>query len=450
MRFSNPVLKREVVERWRSRRAPMTLTIYLALLGAIMYGLYRIGLAVLRSQFGFGFDASTAGPALGRFLVEGLFFFVLLLVLFVGPGYAAAQISGERERRTLTLLQVTLLRPLSIVLGKLGAAVAWLSLLVVAAVPLGAVAFFLGGIGITDLLRGGLMLTVLAVSVAGIGLGISSLTKRTTGSIVLTYGMVLTLTLGTLFLAGLEAILRATRGEQVRTPVALYLNPFFGLADAVNAARPSDFGFSALPSPLGLLAEALPGSPLVGGDNEFVEMGGAVGGGGVGMATTVDAQAEPIPADIVDGTAIERRKRRAALREKRKLIESGEVPAGAELPLDNQPVVQAPPPPQMPPPVPEPGVVVDELAPGIPGDRGGQGRQPVWLIVMAAYLALGGLGVLIATRRLRVTEPRSRASVAGPWPPPGAGPLPPGTPGGPPLAGVPGGPPAAAPWEPAP
>ena len=32
MRISNPVLKREVVERWRSRRAPMTLTIYLAVL----------------------------------------------------------------------------------------------------------------------------------------------------------------------------------------------------------------------------------------------------------------------------------------------------------------------------------------------------------------------------------------------------------------------------------
>src|SRR5687768_10234225 len=180
MRAANPVLKREVVERWRSRRAPMTLTVYLSILGGVMYLLYRVGTAVLRAQFGFGFDPSTSGPALGRFLVEGLFFFVLLLVLFVGPGYAAAQISGERERRTLTLLQVTLLRPFSIVMGKLGAAVAWLSLLVVAAVPLGAVAFFLGGIGISDLLRGGLMLTVLAVSVAGIGLGISSLTKRTT------------------------------------------------------------------------------------------------------------------------------------------------------------------------------------------------------------------------------------------------------------------------------
>ena len=414
MRISNPVLKREVVERWRSRRAPMTLTIYLAVLGGVMYGLYRTGIAVLRSQFGFGFDAATAGPALGRFLVEGLFFFVLLLVLFVGPGYAAAQISGERERRTLTLLQVTLLRPISIVLGKLGAAVAWLSLLVVAAVPLGAVAFFLGGIGISDLLRGGLMLIALAVSVAGMGLGISSLTKKTTGSIVLTYGLVLALTLGTLFLAGVEAILRSTRGQQVTTPIALYLNPFFGLADAVNAARPSDFGMGGLPSPLGLLAEALPDAPMMGGDPGGMGMGVAEGG----MA--------------VEEAALE--------------MEAVEVPAEVELPADGAPATKPlPPMPAQPPPPPiepAPPVIIDDgPAPGAFGGVGNRSSGPVWLLVMALYLALGALGVLVATRRLGVTEPRSRGG--GPLPPPGGLPVP--VPAGAPLP-PPGAPPPG--WEP--
>jgi ABC-2 type transport system permease protein len=404
MRISNPVLKREVVERWRSRRAPMTLTIYLAVLGGIMYGLYRTGIAVLRSQFGFGFDPSTAGPALGRFLVEGLFFFVLLLVLFVGPGYAAAQISGERERRTLTLLQVTLLRPVSIVLGKLGAAVAWLSLLVVAAVPLGAVAFFLGGIGIADLLRGGLMLTVLAVSVAGIGLGISSLTKKTTGSIVLTYGMVLTLTLGTLFLAGVEAILRSTRGQDVTTPIALYLNPFFGLADAVNAARPSDFGMGALPSPLGLLAEALPDAPMMGGG--VAGMDGGVVRADVGMAVEEQAFAEIAAEAVEEGVAVQA-----------------------------QP---APPPPPLDAPVAPPVIIDDQPLPDV-APQPQRGSQSVWLIVMALYLLLGGLGVLVATRRLGVTEPRSRGG--GPLPPPGAGmplPMPAGPPGAPGVPPPPG------------
>ncbi|HVM20675.1 MAG TPA: ABC transporter permease [Egibacteraceae bacterium] len=376
MRAVNPVLRRELVERWRSRRAPVTLTLYLAVLGAIMYLLYRVGVAMLDAQFGFGVDAASAGPVLGRFLIEGLFFFVLLLVLFVGPGYAAAQISGERERRTLTLLQVTLLGPLQIVLGKLGAAVAWLTLLVTAAVPLGAAAFFLGGFGLVDLLRGGVYLIVIAVAIAAMGLGISSLTKRTTGSIVLTYGLVLTLVLGTFFLSAVEAVFRATRNAHVPTPVALYLNPFFGLADAVNAARPMFFEAGGLPSPLGLLGQALPEARMV----DEAMMGGAIAGEVV--------EAVPVPVEE---------------------FESAPLVPGEEPP----PVVIAEP--DLPPPMVAPDA--ENFRPGVRPDAG----PPVWLIVMLLYLLMGLLGLLVATRRLRVTEPRSRVSAtAGSPPRPGA------------------------------
>jgi ABC-2 type transport system permease protein len=270
----NPVLRRELLERWRSRRAPITLTVYLAILGAILYGLYRIGIGVLSSQMGFGGvaggpDASLMGPALGRFLLEGLLFFVLLLVLFVAPGYAAAQLSGERERRTLSLLQVTLLSPTQIVLGKLGASVAWLTLLVVATLPLGAAGFFLGGVALGDLLRGIAFILVIALSVAAVAIGASSVARKTTGAIVLTYGLVLGLVVGSLFVAGADYIVRQNEGARMRgyTPVALYANPVFGLADAVRAVPISDrfmLGFDALdlPSPLSLMAETLPGQGI--------------------------------------------------------------------------------------------------------------------------------------------------------------------------------------------
>ncbi len=56
-------------------------------------------------------------------------------------------------------------------------------------------------------------------------------------------------------------------------------------------------------------------------------------------------------------------------------------------------------------PLPEPMPVDGPLLPG-PEQ---QSRQPVWLIVMGIYVLLGMLGILVATRRLRVMEPRSRA-----------------------------------------
>lgn len=419
MRVMNPVLRRELLERWRGRRAIATLTVYLAVLGAVLYLLYRVASAVLSNQVFGGMDVldpATTGPVLGRFLVEGLLFFVLLLMLFVAPGYAAAQLSGERERRTLTLLQVTLLRPSQIVLGKLGASTAWLSLLVVAALPLGAAAFFLGGIGVEDLLRGVFMILTMGVSVSAVALGISSLTKRTTGSIVMTYALVLAFTLGTLFLSAVEAIVRTSRNNSFSTPVSMYFNPFLGLADAVQAQPPSAMGMSPVPSPLGLFAEVLPGGPLTSEFEEAqaVEMGAGVAGGMV-VAEPVPAEVEPLTdaTEAVEGEAVS---------EEAAIIPDEDVP-----PVP--PVIDP-----MQPPRPPPGARVDEqVILGQQPFEEEEARRPVWLLTLGFYVLLGALGLLVATRRLRIVEPRGRV-----MPPPGAGPagFPPQGPGGPPPPGT--------------
>ncbi|HEX2028454.1 MAG TPA: ABC transporter permease [Nitriliruptorales bacterium] len=256
-RAMNPVLRRELTERWRGRRAFLLLTVYVAVLALITEGLYWLGRSILESQFGQGFAGFAGGPALGRFLYENLLGFVLLLVLFIAPGYAAAQISGERERRSLPLLQVTLLRPIQIVLGKLGASLAWLMLLVVAALPFAAAAFFLGGVAVGDLARAVLYVLVVAVAIAAMSLGISAATRRTAASVVLTYALVLTLVFGSGFVAIIEYVIDANAGRFDERPKALYLNPFYGLADA---ARIGQFGVfeGQLPSVLTMFAFALP------------------------------------------------------------------------------------------------------------------------------------------------------------------------------------------------
>jgi ABC-2 type transport system permease protein len=300
MTAMNPVLRRELVERWRGRRAFVVISAYVALLALVTMLLYWIGMEFLEGQMRWGgFQALAAGPTIGRFLFENLLAFVLLLVLFMAPGYAAAQISGERERRTLALLQITLVRPTQIVAGKLGASTAWLLLLVVAALPVGAIAFFLGGVSWGDLVRGVVTLVVIAVCVAAISLGISSLTRKTTASVVLTYGVVLVLILGTLFAALVETAVREFRFDDGSRPVALYANPFYGLADSVRANAtisrelPSvltAFGF-ALPAqhvverPIAGRLEPVPmEAPLVQGDaRAVVRSGEVIGVGGAPM-----------------------------------------------------------------------------------------------------------------------------------------------------------------------
>lgn len=246
----NPVLRRELIERWRGRRAFVVMTLYLGVLTAMMLLLLWAGSTWVANQG--MFNAVDPGPALGRFLLENVFGLVLLLVLFVGPGYAAAQISQERERRTLGLLQITLVSPWRIVTGKLGAASAWLLLLVVLAAPMAAAAFFLGGVTVGDLLRGVAYLAVITVAVAAVGIGISSVVRRTVAAVVLTYAMVLLLVGGTVFGTGIE--MAFMRGGDDR-PMSILANPFLGLADAVRA---SEAHFDQLPSILTPFVYGLP------------------------------------------------------------------------------------------------------------------------------------------------------------------------------------------------
>lgn len=250
---SNPVLRRELLARWRGRRAFLVLSLYLTVVALVVVLLYLVGSNAMEGRG--NFDVADPGPTIGRFLFENLLALVLLLVLFIGPGYAAAQVVGERERQTLGLLQVTLVRPRSLVLGKLGASVAWLLLLVVATLPFMAAAFFLGGIAPGELARGLVFVLVVAISTAGIALGISAVVRSTTAAVVTTYGLVLVLTLGTLFAALLEyTVLDWVDQFDDRSAVSMYANPYLGLTDAVRARNSND-----VPSVLAPFVEALPG-----------------------------------------------------------------------------------------------------------------------------------------------------------------------------------------------
>lgn len=250
----NPVLRRELLERWRGRRAFLVVTGELLVLMAMLLLLYWGGRSVLIDQARFdGGLAADAGPLLGRFVIDSTFAFALLFVLFIGPGYAAGQISGERERQTLGLLQITLVGPWGIVLGKLGAATAWLVLLAVVAIPLGAVGFFLGGAVWTDVVRGMFFIIVVAVSISAMAIGISSMVKRTSAAIVMSYGMVLLLVIGTLFGLLIETLVRDGRGLTNDRVWSLTVNPYLGLADALQTSPGT-----TLPNPLTPFAYALP------------------------------------------------------------------------------------------------------------------------------------------------------------------------------------------------
>ena len=141
-----------------------------------------------------------SGAAIGQTMGQALFYstYVLLLVLvvFLSPAFTAGTLSGERERKTLDLLITTLLPTRSLVLGKLISALAYIVLVILAALPIQSLAMMFGGVILSEMVVGTVILLVTALIAGSVGMFISSLMRSSIASTVLTYATILLLTIG--------------------------------------------------------------------------------------------------------------------------------------------------------------------------------------------------------------------------------------------------------------
>ncbi len=227
----NPVLGREIRERMRTPRAFVALTAFLLALVLTMFIVYESTTSSGQIQ-----SDLARQTRLGRDLFEWVLFIQMLLILFLIPGLSAGAVSGERERQTLLPLQVTLLRPHNVLIGKILAAISFLVLLIVASLPVTIVAYLLGGIRVTDGLKGVAVLTLMAVLVATMVVSISTFAKRVQTATLLAYGFVALLVLAGPILFLLLGVIDASRGSDSSNPPAflLTMNPVALVADATS------------------------------------------------------------------------------------------------------------------------------------------------------------------------------------------------------------------------
>lgn len=190
---------KELRGRMRGPRAFIALTFHLALLAGFTVMVYLLAAQSAASQAAFGGGNPYASASVGQAVFTVLLFLQVLLVVFLAPAATAGAISLEREKQTLDLLTATPVSTLGIVLGKLASALAFVVVLIVASIPLTAVVFVFGGVGPEDIVRGYLVLLVTALGFGSVGILLSSLTRRTQSATVLTYLVVLVLTVGTGF-----------------------------------------------------------------------------------------------------------------------------------------------------------------------------------------------------------------------------------------------------------
>lgn len=190
-RLTNPMLSKEFRLRMRSKRTPWAISLYLLILGGIIFTFIYL----------YNMNQGYFNPQRSREIFMMLSIFQFAMVSFVTPGLTAGTVSGERERQTLNILLTTNLSPTKIIVGKWLSSLSFMIFLVVASIPLYSIVFLYGGISPIQLIKvfGFYLISMLAIG--GLGILFSTLFKRTGVATVITYAAIIGYTVGTYIIA---------------------------------------------------------------------------------------------------------------------------------------------------------------------------------------------------------------------------------------------------------
>ncbi|AKF96256.1 ABC transporter permease subunit [Brevibacillus laterosporus] len=187
--FGNPLISKELRERFRSKRSIWILFSYLMVFGAVLLGY----LTIMEKTSTF-------------FLGEGDYLFFAMsalhyaLICFIAPALAAGTISGERERQTLNILLTTQLSPRRIILSKLVTSLSFMFLLIMASLPLYSFVFLYGGVSPSQIFSIILFFAINILFFGSLGIFCSTWVKRTGVSTIIAYGIAFFFVVGTGFL----------------------------------------------------------------------------------------------------------------------------------------------------------------------------------------------------------------------------------------------------------
>src|SRR3954453_1200030 len=181
----NPVLTRELLVNLRSPRAFVLQLLYVVFLGAVVYFYWPAETE----------GARQVGSGVARRLFELFFLGQFFLVALVAPTFAAGSITGEKERKTYEMLLASPLGPSTILIGKLLSSLSYLVLLIVSSLPMMILCFLLGGILLSEIVRAYLVLILAAGTFGLMSVACSSYFRRTSSALLVSYLVILPLSL---------------------------------------------------------------------------------------------------------------------------------------------------------------------------------------------------------------------------------------------------------------
>lgn len=201
----------EVRQRIRSTRWKWTLAILFALISLLILGSLFLTVGVVGVPY----------RDWARYLYDLTLGIVLFLGLAAAPTMSATSINGDRRDATLALVQATPITSVELTVGKLLGS--WLASLVLIGVALPYLLWglFQGPMSIVAGVLGIVVTALLLAAYCAIGLGFSAITSRPAASAMLTQATVLTLLIGLPIVFGMTVPL-VTQKHEVREPQTVF------------------------------------------------------------------------------------------------------------------------------------------------------------------------------------------------------------------------------------
>jgi ABC-2 type transport system permease protein len=255
---TNPVIRKELLQRLRERRAWLLPTLYLLVVaGAALFAYHGIleGSEAAADQ--------VQGADIGAAVFFTVIFSQMLVLVVMAPVFSAGALTIEKEQRTLQGLLTSLLTTPQIWWGKFVAALLYLLLLLFSALPLLVLSFAFGGVEPLQLVKAMTATVLVLACIATFGLWCSSLFRRSIHSTATAYGMVLVLSVVTVIAYGIlssyaEPLYASGRAAYLQLP--LFLNPAYpllGLLEVNESVFSYPFSSCLLYIGLACLAAAL-------------------------------------------------------------------------------------------------------------------------------------------------------------------------------------------------
>ncbi|MEF2967067.1 ABC transporter permease [Paenibacillus sp. M1] len=179
----NPVLGKEFRLRMRTPRSAFSILAYI-----LVMGLLAMGIIYVMTSGGIS-RAGNIDSGMSRLMFYALSIAQLVLIAFMTPALTAGVISGEREKQTLNMLLTTQQSSATIILSKLVSSLSFMTLIILATLPVYSIVFLYGGVSPSQLISVFLFYLFVMLLLGAIGVCFSTLFKRTMLSVIMTYGV---------------------------------------------------------------------------------------------------------------------------------------------------------------------------------------------------------------------------------------------------------------------